>query len=120
MYDPGYKLNGAPDSDVDERYGVEVYTRWQDRMQLCHDGINGLAPLVRRRGRLLIKCMDQVVSGAKRWQTREFADRAETHGFRLEDMLHMESHRVQPMDDRTQRHAHQNFSSLLVLKRIKK
>ena len=119
VYDPGYKLNGAPDSDVDERYGVEVYTRWKDRMRLCRDGIDGLAPLVRRRGRLLIKCQDQVVSGAKRWQTREFADRAEAHGFRLEDMLHIESHRAQPMEGRNQRHAHQNFSTLLVLKRVR-
>lgn len=119
VYDPPYKYNGTPDPDVDTRYGVEVYTKWQDRRQLCLDGIDGLAPLVARRGHLLVKCMDQVVSGAKRWQTREFADRAEAHGFRLEDMLHMESHRAQPMDDRVQRHAHQNFSTLLVLKRVR-
>lgn len=94
VFDPPYKLNGTPTDEVDERYGVHLPARWQDRMALCEAGIVALAPMT--RDWFLIKCQDQVVSGAKRWQTRIFADLAEDQGFRLVDVLHMEGYRVQP------------------------
>lgn len=133
VFDPPYKLNGTPTAEVDERYGVDVYTRWQDKMQLCRDGIVELARLADKM--LLIKCQDQVCSGKKRWQTREFADLAEEQGFRLRDMLHIEGGREQsrrckdcPGEDCAlcggsgkipvpQKHARQNFSTMLVLER---
>lgn len=94
VFDPPYKLNGTPTDEVDERYGVHLPSRWQDRMELCHAGLDSLAPLT--RDWFLVKCQDQVVSQAKRWQTREFSDHVEALGFRLVDMLHIEGYRVQP------------------------
>lgn len=118
VFDPPYKLNGTPSkggpASSDEDYGVQHYTRWQDRHTLIHAGIAECARVCARH--LLIKCQDQVSSGAVRWQTREFADAAESHGFRLVDMLHCEGARPQPAG-RTQRHALRNYSTLLVLKR---
>jgi len=116
VFDPPYKLNGTPSGPMDDRYGVGTYTRWQDRMALCVAGIEKVAPIAARV--LLIKCMDQVVSGRVRWQSRIFADVAESCGFRLEDMLLMPTGRPQP-DGRRQVHSRRNYSNLLVLERTR-
>ena len=114
VFDPPYKLNGTPSGPMDYRYGVGISARWQDRMALCEQGIVALAPLASRH--LFIKCMDQVVSGQVRWQSRIFADVAEAQGFVLEDMLLVPSGRPQPTG-RTQKHSRRNYSNLLVLRR---
>lgn len=114
VLDPPYKLNGTPDKDVDERYGTHKPTRWQDRMQLCRDGIVECARVADKW--LLVKCQDQVCSGKKRWQTMDFTGVAFTAGFRLHDMLHMMGGRPQPKD-RRQVHSRGNYSTMLVLKR---
>jgi hypothetical protein len=122
VFDPPYKLNGTP-SDCDERYGVHVPARWQDRMQLCLDGISECIRVLRPKqrgfpgaGYLLVKCMDQVVSGRKVWQTHVFTRHAEQLGCRLVDQLHLlVTPRPQP-DGRRQVHAQQNFSTMLVFR----
>jgi hypothetical protein len=113
-YDPPYKLNGTPGGEVDERYGVDTPTRWQDRHTLISAGINDCTRVLRPGGMLLVKCQDQVCSGHVRWQTREFADHAEALGLRLIDRLDMLGGREQP-EGRRQVHARRNLSSLLVL-----
>ena len=60
--DPPYKLNGRADEKVDERYGVHVYARWQDRYDLIEQAIRECAAATKRY--LLLKCMDQAASGA--------------------------------------------------------
>lgn len=138
VFDGPYKLNGKPDPEVDDRYGVGSLTRWQDRMQLLREGVVECARVADEM--LLVKCQDQVCSGKKRWQTRELADLAEAQGFRLLDMLHIEGGRPQPEfrnrcphDPKHPRgqcpdpekvkvvqvHALQNFSTMLVLRRVK-
>lgn len=113
VFDPPYKLSGTPDMDaMDERYGIDVPERWQDRMQLCVDGVRECARVSDRM--LLIKCQDQVCSGRMRWQTREFAEAAE--GFRLVTHLQVSSYLPQP-PGRSQKHPRNNFSTLLVLER---
>lgn len=114
VFDPPYKLNGTPSGPMDLRYGVGQPTRWQDRMQQCLDGIAAACAL--RPRTLLIKCMDQVVSGRVRWQAREFANAGMLGGFRLVDELLMMSGRPQP-DGRRQVHARRNYSNLLVMER---
>lgn len=121
-FDPPYKLNGASTARgpavSDEGYGVAVsYTRWQDRHELIRDGITESVRVLRPGGHLLVKCQDQVSSGAVRWQTREFADHAEAQGCRLVDALHVVGHRRQP-SGRRQVHARRNYSTLLVLRRV--
>lgn len=114
VFDGPYKFNGTPDAETDERYGVHLPTRWQDRMDLLIDGTKECARVARIM--LLVKCQDQVVSGKKRWQTREVTEAAESMGFGLLDALHFEGGRPQP-EGRRQVHARQNFSTLLVFKR---
>ncbi len=115
VFDGPYKLNGTPDEETDERYGVHLPTRWQDRMTLLEAGTVEAARVARRR--LLVKCQDQVCSGEIRFQTRLLADVAEAQGFRLVQMLHKEGGRPQP-EGRRQVHARQNYSTLLVLDRL--
>jgi hypothetical protein len=116
-FDPPYKLNGTATDEVDDRYGVAGdYVTWQERHDLICRGITEAARVARHR--LLLKCQDQVCSGAKRWQTREFADHAETVGLRLADRLDMLTRpRPQPAG-RRQVHALQAYSTLLIFRRI--
>lgn len=117
VFDPPYKLNGAAGSHAsDDDYGVHDAAPWQARHDLIRAGITELARVVRPASRMrvdrrrtevvggvvLIKCQDQVSSGAVRWQTREFADHAERVGLDLVDALILTGHRPQP--ERTRRH----------------
>lgn len=119
VFDPPYKLNGTPGGGgaavSDVGYGVGVRASWRERHELIRAGIAECGRVADRM--LLVKCQDQVCAGRKRWQTREFADCAEGLGFRLVDMLHVGGFRVQPRG-REQVHARQDFSTLLVLRRV--
>lgn len=48
VFDPPYKLNGTPTPGVDDRYGVGVPTRWQDRMELMQNGLNECVRVARK------------------------------------------------------------------------
>lgn len=113
VFDPPYKLNGTPTDAVDERYGVHVIRSWRDRHALINAGIVECVRVLRGGGYLLVKCQDQVCSGQVRWQTREFADTAESAGTRLVDRFDLLGGRAQPAG-RRQVHARRNHSTLLV------
>lgn len=116
VFDPPYKLNGTPDQDTDERYGVETPTRWQDRMSLMLDGLIECCRVADRT--VLAKCQDQVCSGKVRWQTLEFEQVARGQGFEQVDRFDLlGTARPQPMEGRRQRHAHGRPSTLLVFQR---
>lgn len=112
VYDPPYKLNGSPDPEIDYRYGVHDYTRWQDRMALIYEGAVECARVL-GKGFLLIKVQDQVVSGRKRWQTDLVTEACSIHKLRKVDRFDLPSYRPQP-SGRVQRHSHSNTSQLLV------
>lgn len=120
VFDPPYKLNGTSTATgaatCDADYGVSHYQSWQDRMQLCIDGINEAHRVLKPGGMLLVKCQDQVCSGKVRWQTIEFTNHAVGLGSRLVDQLHLPSYRPQPAG-RRQIHARRNYSTLLVLRK---
>lgn len=120
VYDPPYKLNGTPSlGDFDNRYGVDRATRWQDRHDLIIEGIDEAARVLRSGGVFLLKCQDQVCSGAMRWQTDEFSEAARNVGLEKIDRFDLlGKHRPQPMEGRTQRHAHGRPSTLLVFRAV--
>jgi hypothetical protein len=119
VLDPPYKLNGTSTNrgpaTSDESYGVQCYMPVAERHQMIRDGITECARVAKRY--LLVKCMDQVVSGAVHWQTRIFADHAETVGCQLVDMLHVQGYRKQP-EGRRQLHARRDYSTLLVFEKV--
>lgn len=114
MFDPPYKLNGTPDEKLDERYGVHIPTRWQDRMTLILDGVVECCRLA--EDYCLVKCQDQVCSGQVRWQTDDITEVAKVCGMRKVDRLDFLSYREQPKN-RRQVHARRNCSTLLVFAR---
>lgn len=98
VFDPPYKLNGSGGSHAsDSAYGVAARgVSWQARHALITAGIAECARVLVPGGTLLVKCQDQVCGGAKRWQTREFADAAERAGCELVEQLHLPGWRPQP------------------------
>jgi len=115
VFDPPYKLNGTPDPEWDEKYGVHIPTRWQDRMALIRDGAVECARIAKTY--LLVKVQDQVSSGKIRWQTDEVTNAVLPLGFEKHDRFDFLSYRAQP-EGRSQKHAHRCSSQLLVFKRI--
>jgi len=115
VFDPPYKLNGTPTDAVDERYGVHVVSKWQDRLQLMCDG---LIECIRVSNKyVLVKCMDQVVSGKKVWQTIAMYEMAWNYRATLVDRFDMlVTPRPQP-EGRRQVHTQGNYSTLMVFKK---
>ena len=112
VFDPPYKLNGTPTDDVDERYGVHVKASIKERHQLIFDGLHECMRVSRKR--VLLKCQDQVASGHKWWQTIMFTQYAMTEGMKLIDRFDMLG---TPRPQRSQKHSHSNYSTLLVFSR---
>ena len=118
VFDPPYKLNGTGGShESDGRYGVSwAYKSIEEKHRDIRLGMTTAASLLAVKGRLLLKCMDQVSSGKVHWQTHEFASFAADEGLRLVDALHLVGHRAQPRG-RRQVHARRNHSTLMVFER---
>ena len=148
VLDGPYKLNGSGGSHAsDGAYGVATKgVSWRARHGLIRDGITEAARVLVPGGTLLVKCQDQVCGGDVRWQTREFADHAESVGCTLIDTLLLPGRRAQPLEQRCRRcwgtghervrvrpvcsacagagwidphqeHARRNYSSLLVCRK---
>lgn len=118
VFDPDYKLNGTPALDeFDERYGIDENITPDQRMGKCCHGLIEAIRVTKRRGMVLMKCQDQVVSGKKVWQTMKFTSLANSEGCRLVDQLHfLVRPRPQP-EGRRQVHSRGNYSTLLVFKK---
>ncbi len=115
VYDPPYKLNGTP-SAADIAYGVNVPTRWQDRIKLIIAGAIDCARVVKCDGYLLIKCQDQVVSGRKVWQTDIISRSMANCGMTKVDRLDFLTN-PRPQPHTRQLHARQNYSTMLVFQK---
>ena len=115
VFDPPYRLNGTPDQDFDSDYGIDQAMPWQERMTLIVQGTAEALRLARRR--VLVKCQDQVVSGAVRFQTDAITTVAAAHRFQFRKIDRFDipvKGRKQP-EGRRQIHARNNRSTLLVL-----
>jgi hypothetical protein len=119
-FDPPYKMNGTA-TEADERYGVHQPATWQGRLELMRLGMTECARVLKPRGRLLVKCQQQVSSGEVRWQDFEMHLHGLSLGLKLEDRFDMLGHRPQPINNpngtpRRQVHARRNASTLLVFR----
>lgn len=120
IFDPPYKLNGTPamggPAKSDAGYGVGETQSVSERMALIMAGVDECCRVVRPRGFLLVKCMDQVVSSKVMFQTIDVTRRATSLDMTLVEMLHLPGKRAQPAG-RRQVNAHANYSTLLVFQR---
>ena len=116
VYDPPYKYQGTSQStEMDDRYGTDENLSWQNRDRLLYRGLTECCRVANRF--VLVKCMDQVVSGKFHSQTYWMTAWGLGWGFELHDRLdYLHAPRPQP-EGRRQVHALANYSTLLVLKR---
>lgn len=117
VFDPPYKLNGTSRLDMDERYGVDVPARWQERHLLMAQGFLEGIRVLRKGGYLLVKCKDQVSSGAMRWQTDMLTDLAKAVEVTKVDRFDLTGHNIPQPEGRNQLHAQDRASQLLVFKK---
>jgi ubiquinone/menaquinone biosynthesis C-methylase UbiE len=116
-FDPPYKLNGT-DQGEGARYGVHIPQEWRAKMQMIREGITECARVVRKGGKVLMKCQDQVCSGKVRFQTIDFTNHAHAVGLDLIDRFdYYGGYRAQP-DGRRQVHARGRGSTLLIFERV--
>ena len=115
VFDPPYKLNGTP-SPEEKRYGVEAPARWQDRIHLIIEGLVECARVLKPKGFLLVKCMDQVVSGKVVWQTDIVTNVVKEEGLVKVDRLDFLTD-PRPQPHSRQVHARRNYSSLLIFQK---
>lgn len=124
VFDPPYKLNGTPSlGDFDARYGIgDVGNRkWRPRMQLIADGFKEACRVVKVKGKVLVKCQDQVCSGQMRWQT-DMLTKIATDGMycmRKVDRFDMLGGGMDQPAGRSQVHARGRGSTLLVFEKEK-
>jgi hypothetical protein len=116
VFDPPYKLNGTASqggpATSDDDYGVGGDYRTPDeRHDLMYRGMTEAARLAREF--VIVKCMDQVVSGDIKWQTDMMTDHGKTISLNKIDTLHVYGYRAQPKG-RRQVHAHRDYSTALV------
>lgn len=118
VFDPPYKLNGTPSqggpATSDEDYGVGGdYRTPESRHQLMRDGLTDCARVATEF--VIVKCMNQVVSGRVHWQVDMMTEHGQTNGLTKVDELFVYGYRVQPAG-RRQEHAHRDYSTCLVFK----
>lgn len=117
VFDPPYKLNGTASkggpATSDDDYGVGgEYRTPKARHELMRMGLSEAARL--SRGFVLVKCMDQVVSGTMHWQVDLMTEHAKTLGLRKVDTGLVYGYREQPMTGRVQKHLHRDFSTAII------
>lgn len=123
VVDPPYGLRGAI-NDTNGGYGLVGYMSVADRHAMICEGITEASRVAVAGGRVLLKCQDQVCSGRVWWQTRIFADHAESVGLELVERLDMLGHR-RPQPPRkwadgkpsVQQHAYGRPSTLLIFRK---
>jgi hypothetical protein len=113
--DGPYKLNGTDTDGSGKRYGVHVPASRKVRHQLIMDGMAEGYRCLAPGGIMLVKCMNQVNGGKRRWQTRIFSDHGERLGMELADQLDF---LFNPRPQKSQKTSHQNYSSLLVFRKL--
>jgi hypothetical protein len=117
VLDPPYKLNGTASrggpATSDDDYGVGgEYRTPSGRHELMRRGLTEAARVSRRY--VLVKCMDQVVSGSFHWQVDIMTEHAKSLGLRKVDSGLVYGYREQPMKGRKQKHLHRDFSTAIM------
>lgn len=83
--------------------------------QMYAQGMIEMYRVLKKGGFLIIKCMDQVMSGRQTWMHIEMQRLAEILGFKPKDLFVMVANSTPTMRHRRQLHARRNHSYFLVL-----
>lgn len=123
-FDPPYISTGSrATSSIDEfydRYGLGEVKGWRDVRRQIEEGLTEQARIMAPRSTLLLKCMDYVESGAKRFNSIHFGAFGDQLDLTLvERFHHLTGGGAQPKTNldgspREQKHAREVTSTLLV------
>lgn len=103
VFDPDYKLQGTSSNkgpaSSNAAYGMDrEYRPVADQLELIGDGLAECVRVCKPTGKILVKTMDQVVSGDKQWLAKTLWLAMRTKNCRLVDEIHVFGHRAQPKD----------------------
>lgn len=119
-FDPPYIAQGgratSTAGEFMDRYGlVDVPKTTDETTRLIVAGIDEFSRVTKRKGILLLKCMNYVNGGRYRTAAYDVLSHATSHGWRLiDELVHLRKPGPQPNRDR-QMHARRNYSVLFVL-----
>lgn len=108
IFDPPYISTGnrktstlADDADFYDRYGIGSRRGYQSVFKDVAAGIGEAARILRPGGRLFVKCMDYVESGAIRWGRLNAVSCAEAAGLvQVDEFVHYSGTGPQPLKNR--------------------
>ena len=115
VFDPPYKLTGTiqrPDQYGNKDGG------WAKVGENYWQGIGQAYKVLRKEGILIVKCMDQVVSGKQAWLHLHVFDCADYYDMIAEDLFVMMRPNATPQPHETQKHAWKNHSFWWVFRKV--
>jgi len=113
-FDPPYKMTGTPQER--DRYGNEA-GGWRVVEGYYADGIPEAARVAKPGGIVLVKCMDQVVSGEQVWMHRLVYDLGKMAGLEPMDLALVVRESGTPQPKEVARHLWKNHSYLWVFQK---
>lgn len=127
VFDPPYTSTGSYDTstvqDHYERYGLGKTKGWERVFADIAVGLTEATNILAPKGRLLVKCMDFVESGAIRWGRHHVVETVKTLGLRqIDEIIHFSGTGPQPLENldgspRRQVHSRRAHSFLLVFQK---
>ena len=120
VFDPPYKLNGTPTlGKMDEDYGIATYTSLNDKLDLISRGVTECVRVTKAGGTILVKIQDQVASGRMWFQSDMVHDTLCGIANKVAVFHFLTKPRPQP-EGRRQINARNNYSTLLIFKKLYK
>ena len=122
VFDPPYMgHNGGKNYAVARNYNVDVPKYDKNYIALLYfNAIEEARCALRRGGKLVVKCQDEIQSGKQRMNHIEIIQFATDNGFRVEDMFVVVQKNTPMMRHAYQLHARKNHSYFIVFTKVKK
>ena len=116
VFDPPYMgHNGGKDYSVARNYNIDIPKYHKDYIpRLYFNGINEAYNVLKKGGKLIVKCQDEIQSGKQNMNHITIIQYCIDTGFRIEDLFVVVQKNTPIMRHRYQLHARKNHSYFLV------
>jgi hypothetical protein len=114
VLDPPYMHGGATiKASINDCYRNQN-TSHASVIRLYAGGILEAARVLKKKGRIFVKCQDEIESGKQRWSHLELMSILESFGFCALDLFVLQQKSVPAMRQKTQKTARKNHSFMIV------
>ena len=114
VLDPPYMHGGATvKKSINDCY-KNRNTSHESVIRLYAGGILEAARVLKKRGRIFVKCQDEIESGKQRWSHIEIMSMMESFGFALLDLFVLQQNSTPAMREKYQKTARKNHSFMIV------